>query len=256
VYVTIDEGRITGIAAKRPRHIAAKNYPADSLLPGFVDAHGHIALIGLGEEGEDRLVPLSPSTALDPPDHVHGRRTAIRLVGLPGGANASEEIAFVNHGSSRPPVAVYRGAMAQRELTGDEIDALLRSQRIVRIAFSGGNRMYVLPLGYLWTDGALHLMTSAGQKTAMADANARVAFQIDDAAETGMLGWSSITGEGEWEVITAKAAQMKVGAALIARFPELLSWSNREAAKKATSGALIFARIKPLWMTGRAFLPE
>jgi nitroimidazol reductase NimA-like FMN-containing flavoprotein (pyridoxamine 5'-phosphate oxidase superfamily) len=146
--------------------------------------------------------------------------------------------------------------MAQRELTPDEIEHLLRSQRIVRVAFSAPDRLYLLPLGYVWLDAALHLMTSAGQKTEMAAANGRVAFQIDDSAEHGMIAWSSITGEGEWELVTAKTAQVKMGAALIARFPELLSWSNRETARKATSGALQFARIKPIWMTGRAFLPD
>ena len=146
--------------------------------------------------------------------------------------------------------------MAQRELTPGEIDELLRSQRIVRVGFSSSDRLYLLPLGYVWLDGALHLMTSAGQKTDMAAANARVAFQIDDSAERGMIGWSSVTGEGDWELVTSKASQVKLGAALIARFPELISWSNRETARKAASGALLFARIRPIWMTGRAFLPD
>ncbi|HEX9407400.1 MAG TPA: pyridoxamine 5'-phosphate oxidase family protein [Thermoanaerobaculia bacterium] len=146
--------------------------------------------------------------------------------------------------------------MAQRELTREEIEQLLRSQRIVRVAFSVEGRLYLLPLGYVWLDGALHLMTSAGQKTEMAAANGRVAFQVDDSAEHGMIGWSSATGEGEWEIITAKMEQMKIGAVLVARFPELLSWANRETIKKESSAALIFARIKPLWMTGRTFLAD
>ncbi len=146
--------------------------------------------------------------------------------------------------------------MAQRELTADEIERLLKSERVVRVAFSSEDRLYLLPLGYVWLDGALQLMTSPGQKTEMATANGRVAFQIDDSAERGMKAWSSITGEGEWELVTSKAAQVTMGAALIARFPELLSWSNRETAKKAAAGELLFARIRPIWMSGRAFLPD
>ncbi len=146
--------------------------------------------------------------------------------------------------------------MAQRELTPDEVERLLKSERIVRVAFSFDGRLYLLPLGYVWLDGALQLMTSPGQKSEMAAANGRVAFQIDDSAERGMKAWSSITGEGQWELVTSKAAQIATGAALIARFPELLSWSNREMAKKAASGTLLFARIKPIWMSGRAFVPD
>ncbi len=146
--------------------------------------------------------------------------------------------------------------MAQRELSPEEIEQLLRLQRLVRVAFSADGRLYLVPLGYVWLDDALHLMTSVGQKTAMAAANRRVAFQVDDAAEHGMIGWSSVTGEGEWEIVHAKRAQTTIGAALIARFPELLTWATRETLAKGASGSLVFARIKPLWMTGRAFLPD
>ena len=146
--------------------------------------------------------------------------------------------------------------MAQRELTREEMEQLLRSQRIVRVAFSAGERLYLLPLGYIWMAGALHLMTSAGQKTEMAASSGRVAFQVDDSAEQGMLAWSSVTGEGEWETVTAATARADIGPALIARFPELLAWANQETTRKEASGALLFARITPLWMTGRAFLRE
>ncbi len=144
--------------------------------------------------------------------------------------------------------------MAQRELTPEEIEHVLREQRIVRVAFSSGGTLYLVPLGFVWLDGALHLMTSAGQKTAMAAASPRVAFQIDDEAEKGMLAWSSVTGEGDWEVVTDRDAQTRTGSALISRFPELREWAAREAADKSAAASMVFARIRPLWMTGRAFL--
>ena len=143
--------------------------------------------------------------------------------------------------------------MAQRELTRDEIELLMREQRTIRVAFSVPGRLYLLPLGYVWLDGALHLMTTAGQKTEMASASGRVAFQLDDSAEKGMLGWSSVTGEGEWEIVADGATQKMIAAALIARFPELREWAAREASVKESAGALLFARIKPVWITGRAF---
>jgi imidazolonepropionase-like amidohydrolase len=56
VYVTVKDGRITQIAAKAPKNLAVKDFPNDTLVPGFVDAHGHISLLGLGEDADAKLV--------------------------------------------------------------------------------------------------------------------------------------------------------------------------------------------------------
>ena len=55
-YVTVDHGRITQISATRPNGVTIKDFPSDTVVPGFVDAHGHISVIGLGEEADERLV--------------------------------------------------------------------------------------------------------------------------------------------------------------------------------------------------------
>lgn len=146
--------------------------------------------------------------------------------------------------------------MAQHELSDREIDDLLSEQRIVRVAFSAKGVVYLLPLGYVWRDGALHLMTTTGRKTEMVGASGRVAFQIDNSAEKGMLGWSSVTGEGEWDIVSNQDLQATIGAAVIARFPELVEWAARETSEKQSRGNLLFARIRPLWMTGRAFVND
>lgn len=56
VYLTVQEGRISAISATRPRNVPLKQFPSDTVVPGFVDAHGHISMIGLGEEADERLV--------------------------------------------------------------------------------------------------------------------------------------------------------------------------------------------------------
>lgn len=56
VYLTVRDGRISAISATRPRHIPLKQFSSDTIVPGFVDAHGHISMIGLGEEADERLV--------------------------------------------------------------------------------------------------------------------------------------------------------------------------------------------------------
>ena len=56
VYLTVQEGHITAISTTRPRNIPLKPFSSDTVVPGFVDAHGHISMIGLGEEADERLV--------------------------------------------------------------------------------------------------------------------------------------------------------------------------------------------------------
>ena len=56
LYLTVKNHHITGISLSRPPRIAIEEFPADTIVPGFVDAHGHIAAIGLGEEADERLL--------------------------------------------------------------------------------------------------------------------------------------------------------------------------------------------------------
>jgi len=56
LYLTVQDGRISAISATRPRNIPLKQFTSDTIMPGFVDAHGHISMIGLGEETDERLV--------------------------------------------------------------------------------------------------------------------------------------------------------------------------------------------------------
>jgi imidazolonepropionase-like amidohydrolase len=55
-YIVVRDGRIAGIAAQRPRKLAIKEFGDDTVVPGLIDAHGHIAMIGLGEDADARLV--------------------------------------------------------------------------------------------------------------------------------------------------------------------------------------------------------
>jgi nitroimidazol reductase NimA-like FMN-containing flavoprotein (pyridoxamine 5'-phosphate oxidase superfamily) len=45
--------------------------------------------------------------------------------------------------------------MAPRDLTTQEIEAVLQQQRIVSVAFANEHDIYLIPLGYVWVDGAL-----------------------------------------------------------------------------------------------------
>ena len=86
--------------------------------------------------------------------------------------------------------------MGFRDLPAEEVSAVLASERVIRVAFDDGEERYLIPLFYVWHEGALHGLTTPGRKTAMASARPRVTFQIDTSARTGEFAWQSVTGEG------------------------------------------------------------
>src|SRR5262245_12511112 len=68
--------------------------------------------------------------------------------------------------------------MPHYELKREEIEKVLRDERVMRVGFDVGPDRFLVPLGYLWHDGALYGMTTRGRKTEMGTRNPQVSFQI------------------------------------------------------------------------------
>lgn len=129
--------------------------------------------------------------------------------------------------------------MRHETLTDAEIAGFLATQRVVRVAFHDGGELYLVPLGYVWHEGALCCGTSDGRKTEMASRQPRVAFQVDNSCVAGLLDWTSVTGEGLFE--PDDSPQLR--AALFARFADV--------PRQEIAGTLRYFRIRPLHMSGR-----
>lgn len=142
--------------------------------------------------------------------------------------------------------------MALRELSKSEIEGLLSEQRIVRVGFDAFGERYLVPLGYVWFDGSLCAVTTQGRKTRMAKDNPQVSFQLDDSVETGLFGWKSVSGEGTFKFVTDPAEIERMSPVLFGRFPDIPEWAQKEYAEKQASGQLVWVRIRPTRMTGRA----
>jgi nitroimidazol reductase NimA-like FMN-containing flavoprotein (pyridoxamine 5'-phosphate oxidase superfamily) len=142
--------------------------------------------------------------------------------------------------------------MSQREMSAGEVLEFLAGRRVGRFAFHAVGRAYLIPLGYVLQGEVLCVATSAGEKTRLAAQQPRVAFQVDDAHES-LVGWRSVTGEGVWEVVAEPAEREAILELLLQRFPELAAWGRGEARTKAAGGALVLARVRPLWSSGREF---
>ena len=145
--------------------------------------------------------------------------------------------------------------MPMRALTVVEIEATLASQRVVRVGFHGAGGPYLVPVGYVWFEGALWIATAHGRKTELAAANPTVSFQIDDERDAGFYGWSSVTGAGTWESVTDPETLARVQPHQLARFADGPDWWMEEQMHKAIAGELGVYRIVPTELGGRTLEP-
>jgi nitroimidazol reductase NimA-like FMN-containing flavoprotein (pyridoxamine 5'-phosphate oxidase superfamily) len=141
--------------------------------------------------------------------------------------------------------------MAHRDLSQTEIEELLGSERVVRIALHAGGKRYLVPLGYVWLDGFLWFVSMEGRKIRMAALQPKVAFQVDTSARTGVFEWRSVTGEGTIEAVTDAAEIERIRSALFGRFPDIPDWMAAEYSQRDRGGLLRWFRIRPTRMTGR-----
>ncbi len=69
-----------------------------------------------------------------------------------------------------------------KEITNrQEIDAIIRSALVCRIAFADGNEPYVVPVSFGYDGEALFIHTAkSGRKVDFIEANSRVCFELED----------------------------------------------------------------------------
>jgi nitroimidazol reductase NimA-like FMN-containing flavoprotein (pyridoxamine 5'-phosphate oxidase superfamily) len=145
--------------------------------------------------------------------------------------------------------------MPHYELTQPEIEEVLRGERVVRIGFDVGSDRFLVPLGYLWYDGALYGMTTRGRKTTMGALNPHVSFQVDTSEKTGLFTWSSVSGAGEFALVTDGKEIETVSPLLFARFSDMPEWMQAEYAEKQAKNEVVYIRIRPTHLTGRRHSP-
>jgi nitroimidazol reductase NimA-like FMN-containing flavoprotein (pyridoxamine 5'-phosphate oxidase superfamily) len=136
-----------------------------------------------------------------------------------------------------------------------EIGSLLETCELLRVAFYDGRSMYLVPLGCVWVDGALYGVADAGRKTQIAAEHPDVAFQTDTARQTGLFEWESVTGNGEFEIVTSPS---EVGMAMAKLQPFVAAapdWWKAEQAPKMSSGQLLVWRLRPTATTGVRYIP-
>src|SRR5918999_5538931 len=92
-----------------------------------------------------------------------------------------------------------------RELPTEEIEALLRTAIVGRIACcghgaAGDGRPYLVPLAYGYDGESVYAHSGPGRKLDLMRAEPRVTFEVDEA--TASDRWRSVIAEGTFEEIT------------------------------------------------------
>ena len=141
-------------------------------------------------------------------------------------------------------------------LSPAEVEQFLRRERILRLAMDADGERYLLPLGYVWHDGAIYCATIRGRKTRMLQRNPRVAFQVDDSATRDAFDWTSVTGEGTVELVSDATEIATVSPLFFSRFADMPDWAARQYEARIRAGALIWLRIRPGKMSGREGAPR
>lgn len=85
-------------------------------------------------------------------------------------------------------------------LSGEEIDRLLHTQRIGRLACSVDDQPYVVPITYGYDGRYVYAYSSAGRKIDVMRRQPNVCFQVDEI--TGPSSWRSVVATGEYEELT------------------------------------------------------
>lgn len=91
------------------------------------------------------------------------------------------------------------------ELGPAQIEQVLHEQVIGRIGCHARGRTYVVPITYVYADGAIVGHTGDGLKVQMMRENPNVCFEVEDLRH--LPSWSSVIAQGKYEELHGDAAE-------------------------------------------------
>lgn len=99
-------------------------------------------------------------------------------------------------------------------MTGDEIERLLQSQKICRMAMNDTPQPYIIALDYVYIDGDLYFhFADYGRKMELIKKNPNVSIELDNFCE-GATSFETITLMGRLEKVTSPEEKKKAAEAL------------------------------------------
>jgi uncharacterized protein len=92
-----------------------------------------------------------------------------------------------------------------RALDDVEVERILRAEAIGRIGCHTGKRTYVVPVSYVYEDGAVYAHSTEGRKIEMMRQNPSVCFEVDHVED--LVNWCSAICWGEYEELYGEQAE-------------------------------------------------
>jgi uncharacterized protein len=125
----------------------------------------------------------------------------------------------------------------------DEIDAVLRRQRVGRLACSANDRPYVVPIAYAYDGSAIYGCSMPGRKVDVMREQPLVCFEVEEVISP--VSWRCVLVEGVYEELADGDARRTALARLT---PE---GGRAVAPSHSANGQLIVFRLRPVASTGR-----
>jgi nitroimidazol reductase NimA-like FMN-containing flavoprotein (pyridoxamine 5'-phosphate oxidase superfamily) len=115
-------------------------------------------------------------------------------------------------------------------MSPEEIEQFLAVTVTGRLGTSAGNRPYVVPLSFVYLDGAIyyHWFSYEGRKIDTIRENPRVCFEADEYTRDH-LNYRSVIADGSIIRVEEKAEKAKVLQALACKFPEYATGAGHNA---------------------------
>lgn len=132
------------------------------------------------------------------------------------------------------------------EMSPNEIDEFVLSQKVGRVGCHVGGETYVVPVIFGWAGNCIYVYTTEGKKVDMMRENRHVCFEVDEYLTSG--GWRSVIAQGVFEELEGDEASRALQ--IIA---ERVS-SQREAGSSSPRGegrTPVAFRIRTNDVTGR-----
>ena len=146
--------------------------------------------------------------------------------------------------------------MGFQDLTKQEIDLVLEKERVIRIAFSAEGEQFLVPVFYVFHEGALCGLTTPGRKTRLGEANPAVGFQIDSTFTTGPWEWASVSGRGTFSRVEGGADFGPFAAKLQMKLSDAPEWAAKMLQGRFATLGIYAWRIEMSEVSGRAHGPD
>ena len=92
-----------------------------------------------------------------------------------------------------------------RALARDEIERVLQAQAVGRIGCHANGRTYVVPVSYVYDNGAIYAHSADGQKIRMMRRNPNVCFEVEHVED--LVNWTCAICWGLYEELRGRAAE-------------------------------------------------